>query len=122
MRKFSCLLPLLLIGCGTPQERCIASVTRDMRVVDRLIVEVEGNLKRGYAFEEKEVLRIRFVDCSVGGVAQMCLDDVTTTERSAVAVDLVAEAAKLASLKAKRAAQATEAAPAIISCRAEFPK
>jgi hypothetical protein len=122
MRKFSCLLPLLLIGCGTPQERCIASVTRDMRVVDRLIVAVEGNLKRGYAFEEKEVLRTRFVDCSVGGVAQMCLDDVTTTERSAVAVDLVAEAAKLASLKAKRAAQATEAAPAISSCRAEFPK
>ena len=122
MRKFSCLLPLLLIGCGTPQERCIASVTRDMRVVDRLIVEVEGNLKRGYAFEEKEVLRTRFVDCSVGGVAQMCLDDVTTTERSAVAVDLVAEAAKLASLKAKRAAQANEAAPAISSCRAEFPK
>ena len=122
MRKFSCLLPLLLIGCGTPQERCIASVTRDMRVVDRLIVEVEGNLKCGYAFEEKEFLRTRFVDCSVGGVAQMCLDDVTTTERSAVAVDLVAEAAKLASLKAKRAAQATEAAPAISSCRAEFPK
>lgn len=122
MRKFSFLMPLLLIGCGTPQERCIASVTRDMRVVDRLIVEVEGNLKRGYAFEEKEVLRTRFVDCSVGGVAQMCLDDVTTTERSAVAVDLVAEAAKLASLKAKRAAQATEVAPAISSCRAEFPK
>ena len=122
MRKYSFLMPLLLIGCGTPQERCIASVTRDMRVVDRLIVEVEGNLRRGYAFEEKEVIRTRFVDCSVGGVAQMCLDDVTTTERSAVAIDLVAEAAKLASLKAKRATQATEAAAAISSCRAEFPK
>ena len=122
MRKFSFLMPLLLIGCGTPQERCIASVTRDMRVVDRLIVEVEGNLKRGYAFEEKEVIRSRFVDCSTGGVAQMCLDDVTETERSAVAIDLTAEAAKLASLKAKRAAQATEAAPAISTCRAQFPE
>ena len=45
----------LLAACGTPQEQCIAYGTRDLRTVDKLIVETEGNLTRGYALEEKVI-------------------------------------------------------------------
>ena len=48
------LIPVfaLLAACGTPQEQCINANTRDLRIVDRLIDETEGNLDRGYAFEQ----------------------------------------------------------------------
>lgn len=138
------LLPLLLLtACGTPQEQCINAVTRDMRVVDRLIAETEGNLARGYAYESVTVYTPRWVDCSprpvlvpngeqgVGGEGmdevppvkpQLCLEDVPETVERAVAIDLRAERAKLDSLKAKRKQQAAAAAPAIAQCKAANPE
>lgn len=136
------LLPLLLLtACGTPQEQCINAVTRDMRVVDRLIAETEANLARGYAYEEVTVYLPEWVDCTprpynrpqsgaTGDPAaevppikpQMCLEDVPQTTRREVAIDLRAEQAKLDSLKAKRAKQAKAAAPAIAQCKAENPE
>jgi hypothetical protein len=125
------LLPSLLIltACGTPQERCIGSATRDMRVVDRLIAEVETNIRRGYALEEVTVYTTQWVDCTPrvkpGDPApkpQMCLDDVPQTVTKPKAIDLDAEAAKLKSLKAKRATQAKAAGPEIKACKAQFPE
>lgn len=136
------LLPLLfLTACGTPQEQCINAATRDMRVVDRLIAETEGNLARGYAYQEVTVYVTEWVDCTPrpvlppeGGrgdgaevippviAPQMCLEDVPQTTRRAVAIDLVAEQAKLDSLKAKRTKQAKAAAPAIAQCKADHPE
>ena len=52
----------------------------------------------------------------------MCLDDVDETIQRPQAIDLNAEAAKLASLKAKRAAQAKAAAPSIKACKAQYPE
>ena len=51
MKRLTNTLVLLLVGCGTPQEQCIRYNTRDLRTVDRLIVETQGNLDRGYAIE-----------------------------------------------------------------------
>ncbi len=125
------LIPALLIlsACGTPQENCISGATRDMRVVDRLIAETEGNLQRGYAIEDVTVSRTIWVRCqprpSPGQPSagpQMCLDDVDETIQRPQAIDLNAEAAKLASLKAKRAAQAKAAAPSIKACKAQYPE
>ena len=56
----------VLVGCGTPQEQCIARETRGLRVVDRLIVEAEGNLKRGYASEDVVISN------TVGSHARRC--------------------------------------------------
>ena len=53
---------------------------------------------------------------------QMCLDDVDYTEQRPKAIDLNAESAKLASLKAKRAAQAKAASPSIKACKAQYPE
>jgi hypothetical protein len=126
------LIPALLIlsACGTPQENCISGATRDMRVVDRLIVETEGNLKRGYAYETVTLSRTVWRQCSYRGGRpgtpdagpQMCFDDMDYTEQRPKAIDLGTEAAKLASLKAKRAAQAKAASPAINSCKAQYPE
>ena len=51
MKRLLSIALLALAGCGTPQEQCINRNTRDLRTVDRLIVETQGNLQRGYALE-----------------------------------------------------------------------
>ncbi|MES2434982.1 MAG: hypothetical protein V4586_14315 [Pseudomonadota bacterium] len=126
------LIPALLIlsACGTPQENCISGATRDMRVVDRLIAETEGNIQRGYAYETVTLSRTVWRQCGYRGGKpgkpdagpRMCLDDVDYTEQRPKAIDLNAETAKLASLKTKRAAQAKAAAPSIKACRAQYPE
>lgn len=133
MRK-SLILLALLAACGTPQERCIGGVTRDLRTVDRLIEETEGNIRRGYAYQETTVYVTRWVRCDgpprppkEGQPAEppkprMCLDDEPQTVRKAVAIDLAAEAKKLEGLKAKRAQLAKAAEPAIRQCRAQYPE
>ena len=120
---------LALAGCGTPQQQCINSVTRDMRVVDRLIAEAEGNLARGYAFASVVEVRPVFVDCTPKPTAEtpdprprQCLKNEERTVSRPVAIDLNAEAAKLASLKAKRTQQASAAAPAIAACQRQYPE
>lgn len=122
-------LLLTLAACGTPQEQCIGSVTRDMRVVDRLIAEAEGNLARGYAFASVVVTRPVFVDCTPKPTVDVpdprprqCLKNAERTVSRPVAIDLNAEAAKLASLKTKRTQQATAAAPAIAACQRQYPE
>lgn len=125
------VLPALLIlsACGTPQQNCISGATRDMRVVDRLIAETEANLQRGYAIEEQVISRPIWAPCyprvrrgQPAAALQMCMDDEDEVIRRPKAIDLNAEAAKLASLKAKRAAQAEAASPAIMACRAQYPE
>ena len=130
------ILCLLLAACGTPQERCIARETRDIRVLDRLIAETEGNLKRGYALEEVVTYRDRWVQCPVArfpvpveGEApaprpapQLCLTEVRETETRPKAINLRAEAEKLASMKERRAAQLRAVQPALAQCKAEFPE
>ncbi len=129
MRQFALIFPLVLVACGTPQEQCIATATRDMRVVDRLIAETQGNLDRGYSYEEQTVYVPKWVDCGPRPTAdnptperRMCLEDVPQTTQKAVAIDLNAEAAKLAGLKTKRAAQSKAAAGAIAQCKAQYPE
>ena len=120
---------LVLTACGTPQEQCIGAATRDMRVVDRLIVEVEGNLARGYGYETITVYMPEWQDCTPQPTTaspepkpQMCLEEVPHTSRQPVALNLAAEAAKLKGLKAKRAQQALAAASAVNQCKAQFPE
>ncbi len=127
------LILTLLSACGTPQERCINGVTRDLRVVDRLIATSEGNLKRGYALEEVTITRTVWVSCPVPvptvGVEgdpppppRLCLDEVDDTETRPKAINLTAEAETLASLKAKRIDLVRASAPGIAQCKSEFPE
>jgi hypothetical protein len=129
------LLPALavLAACGTPQEQCINRVTRDLRAVDKLIAEAEGNLKRGYAYEEYTVRFPVFEPCLRPGrptaenpnpppVTGTCRDTREETFTRPKAIDLDAEAKKLAQLKAKRRDLARASGPGIAQCRAEYPE
>ena len=119
-----------LTACGTPQQRCIGAVTRDMRVVDRLIAETEANIARGYALEKTVKMRTGWVECGYPPATaenpnpspNLCLDDVPYETREPVAIDLNAERAKLASLREKRAQQGVEVAPQIAACQAAYPE
>ncbi len=124
-------LCLLLAACGTPQEQCINRETRDLRVVNRLISETEGNLARGYAFEEYTVYETEYVRCGYdpddGDPAtprrpRLCLDRVPEIERRPVAIDLAAEQRKLDSLLAKRRDLEGQAAQVVAACRAAYPE
>ena len=118
---------LALMACATPQQRCIIKAAPDLPVLNRLIAESEGNLARGYAFADVEmeidVWKLCRVDLTPSEVGQtMCLETETTTTREAVAIDLTAEAAKLASMRARRDEIEAQAQPAFAQCQAEFPK
>jgi hypothetical protein len=119
-----------LAACGTPQEQCISRNTRDLRTVDRLIVETEGNLQRGYALETvtryEDYWDTCFERVVVGGQVSVqprsCLREYAYTEQRPKAIDLKAEAQKLEGLKAKRTELARAAAPVIAQCKVEFPE
>lgn len=120
---------LLLTACGTPQEQCISANTRDLQVVDRLIRDTEGNLARGYGYQTVTEYEPRWIDCTPrptkavpNPASQMCFDRVPVSVRKEVALDLNAEAAKLKSLKVKRAALAKAAESIVAQCKAKYPE
>lgn len=129
MKRLLLASVVLLAACGTPQEQCISANTRDLQVVDRLIREAEGNLARGYGYQIVTEYEPRWIDCTPrpteavpNPVSQMCFDRVPVSVRKEVALDLNAEAAKLKSLKVKRAALATAAESVVAQCKAKFPE
>ena len=128
--KWTLAAPVLLalVACGTPQEQCIAQATRDMAVLNRLIGETGANISRGYAYADTVVYLPEWVDCTPRATdadptpkTRMCFDDVPTTVRKPVAIDLAAEAAKLASMQKRRAEMARAQQPAIAACQARYP-
>lgn len=122
---------LALTACGTPQERCIAQGTRELREIDALAQETAANLARGYAIEEEVTTVPAWQECwhqvrGKGGKPVMkrdlCLEDqVTTTERH-VAIDPAAEGRKLRGLQDRRAALLRQAQPWIKACEARYPE
>lgn len=119
---------VLLAACGTPQEQCINRATVEVRKLDRMIGETEGNLARGYAYEEREVIHHEWLPCLQPGppgqppMRTMCFEPVEDTIRREVPIDPAAEARKLAGLKAKRADLAKEAQAQILICRKTYPE
>lgn len=130
MKRLLCIALIALAGCGTPQEQCISRNTRDLRTVDRLIAETQGNLQRGYALETVTRYEDFWDTCLervvVGGQVtvqpRMCRRERAYTEQRPKAIDLKAEAQKLDSLKAKRRDLSRAAEPLIAQCKAEFPE
>lgn len=130
MKRVLLIAPLLaLAACGTPQQECIRMVSRDLIVVDRLIGETQGNLARGYAYAKRQVTYPAFVDCTPEPSKarphprlRTCFDEETRTETYPVAIDPVAEQAKLNGLLTKRTQLAKAAAPAVADCQARYPE
>ncbi|SNR50472.1 hypothetical protein EYF88_10425 [Paracoccus sediminis] len=124
-------LPLLVAACGTPQERCISRNTSEYRTVSGLLAEVEGNLARGYAWEERQVVRDRLTQCRTylrdeDGRAvvayEPCWRDYVDTERYRVPIDPAAEQRKRDNLAARQAVLGNRAASVVQACQAAFPE
>ncbi len=120
------LLPLLA-ACATPREACLASVSKEQRVLETLIVETRGNLNRGYAIEtEQRVRKVRsrcrskLADGTV--VRVRCSDVEVRNVDVPVAVDLNAERAKLASLEERQQQMRSNAESARQQCIATYPE
>lgn len=124
---------LLLAACATPQQRCISGATRDLRVVNGLIEEVEVNLARGYGVRQETIFVPTWTYCAPpvwvqqnGGAVlvpgPMCMGNQAQTINRPVAIDLAAERRKLAELKEQRSRLSRQAEPAVAQCRALYPQ
>jgi len=118
-------VPLLLVACASPQQRCLMDATRELRTVDNLIAETEANLARGYAIDRELDQRSRLTFCtgSYGhwgygaGMSFCTTDDIVYRDRP-VAIDPAAEQRKLSLLRDRRARLAPVAQRAVTACRA----
>ena len=126
MNRLAVAALMLLAACGTPQQQCIARETRELRTIDRLIAETQGNLDRGYAIETvlvtEEVWDWCFDPRQPQARPGMCWKDQTVQEQRPKAIDLAEEARKLDGLRQKRAELDRAAAPAIAACKAAHPE
>ncbi|MBI1170312.1 hypothetical protein GC209_02830 [bacterium] len=120
---------LALAACGTPQEQCIRLNTHDLIVLDRLIAETQGNITRGFAYVDTVETVPVFVPCfspalpgNPNPTPHTCLDDREQTVRRPAAINLDAEAAKLASMRKRRDQMARELAPVVADCKARYPE
>ena len=122
---------LIVASCGTPQERCISRNTREYRTIASLLAEVEGNLARGYAWEERTVTRMEWDDCGYvyrdgDGVRRFgtrsCMRNVADTERYRVPIDPAAETRKRDNLIARKKALTPPAMGAVKACKAAYPE
>ena len=122
---------VIVASCGTPQERCISRNTREYRTISSLLAEVEGNLARGYAWEERTVTRMEWDDCGYvvrdrdGNrefITRSCMRNVADTERYRVPIDPASEQRKRDNLAAKLKAETPRAEAVVEQCKAQYPE
>ena len=126
------MLPILaLTACGTPQEQCIRRNTDEYRNVSSLLAEVEGNLARGYAYEERLIHRTDWRSCPYSYIGRdgqrlygyrPCMRDVVDTHRQRVPIDPAVETRKRDHLAQRRNELARQANAAVATCRAAHPE
>ena len=127
MRPILFALPALLVACASPQQACINDATRDLRVINALVAETRGNLNRGFGIEERQDVRTVRTFCTGenedGSKFRFrCEETETFTRRVPVAIDLNAEAAKLASLESRQALLQANVDGAVAQCQRQFPE
>ena len=117
------LLPAfaLLAACATPRDRCVTRATADLRVIESLIAETEGNLARGFALVTEPTIRTAVVWCLEDDILTLCTRHEPDTRQRPVAIDTAAERRKLADLQARRAALQAPTRAALAACDAQFP-
>lgn len=124
MRRAAFLVPLLaLAACETPQEACLRGISREASIVEGLIAQTQGNLQRGYAIEEDQVVRTVPDFCEVEddeGRERLVFCDRTEVRDVSrpVAIDPEAERAKLDGLLEQRERFAAGRTARLLACQA----
>ncbi|MER5170860.1 hypothetical protein [Thioclava sp. GXIMD2076] len=121
-----------LAACGTPQERCIGRSTKEIRVLNGLLEEVNSNLARGYAWESYEVERSRYTVCGYDEHVTKdgkkirrpyhCWQDYTETLQRRVPIDPASETRKRDGLVAKIKSLEPQARANIAACKVTYPE
>ena len=112
-------LPLLLVGCLSPLERCIAQANRPAVATASAITETQGNIAPGYAIHTQTVpYPIMYFCTPPGERAHYCTRQGYRTVETPVAINIDQERRKLASLRKILTRQKTEAQRATAQCRA----
>jgi sulfatase maturation enzyme AslB (radical SAM superfamily) len=123
MKRLLLCAPLILAACLGPQEQCIATATRDLSTLRALIADTRATIERGYVLRREVETQEVFTRCrDHNGKVFACWETVTYESTRAVAVNLDAERAKLASMERKEREQVKAAARDIAACKAQFPE
>lgn len=123
MRLVFALPALLLLAACSEQQMCISRATHDLRVVRGFVNEAEGNLARGYALVETQVVDFERRVCGQkpNGDKRYCTVPVEDTVIERKSIDLDGEAAKLAVLRQKESALAIKADADVLACQKAYP-
>ncbi|MFD0980545.1 hypothetical protein [Tropicimonas aquimaris] len=132
MRHLILLLALpALVACAPTRQTCLKAATQDVAVVDRLILETQENLSRGYSLD-REAYVTNTVDLCLGssrggygrglGVGWSYCNTPTTRYRERpVAIDRAAEQRKLQELRQTRSRLVKESEAALQQCNLRYP-
>jgi hypothetical protein len=121
------LAALGLAACQTPREACISEATRELRTIESLIRETEGNLQRGYAIETEQEVDVVRDFCNVeleDGADRLIPCDRTVVDEveRPVAIDLRDEQGQLDSLLERREILLGQQNARLRACVAAYPE
>lgn len=123
MRPIALIALLTLTACASPQEMCIYSASKEVRVMSDLISTTQGNINRGYAIGTEKYFEDEQQVCGqIDGEDVFCTIPVAYSRDVPVAVDLDAEQAKLNSLIKKRRQLQQRANAVIAECKIRHPE
>ncbi|TVR46776.1 MAG: hypothetical protein EA386_09170 [Rhodobacteraceae bacterium] len=113
------LLGGLLAACASPEQRCVRTAQADLVELDRQIAESERTLARGYRDRPEVAGRTTLHICAWPREPVLfCTQHTPRQPATREAVNVPAEQARLASLRAQRDGIAAAAARAMSACRA----
>ena len=124
MRNWALLAGLLVLaGCATPLERCIATANADARALEVELAERRLSLARGYRLEQRQEPRFAMVLCPGASptAPALCTEVVEVPVTRRVPVNPTIEAERIAALEGILEREQARAAAAIRTCRATFP-
>ncbi|MEM9247100.1 MAG: hypothetical protein AAGB05_00235 [Pseudomonadota bacterium] len=118
------LIALMLAACATPREACLRASFSEVATLDRLILETEGNLSRGYRIDREPYVTNGLDFCLGRGIynsgvnvgLRYCNTVETRYRDVERAIDPAAEKRTLAQLRSKRDVAARNAQASAVAC------
>ncbi len=109
----------VLAACASPQQACVRAAQAELVELDRQIAESEAALARGYRLIQATEPRTTLHICAWPREPVLfCTHHTPGTRAQREIVNVPAEQARLASLRAQRDALAVRASQAVAACRA----
>ena len=121
-------LPLVVMGCATPQEQCLDRAGARVRNLEERIEVARGNIDRGYAVHvTRSRATVGFCSGYYGGYSRYggvtsCVASDPGPREQAVPIDVAEERAKLQRLEAALVQEQSAYRSKALQCRSAFPE